>query len=113
MSTEERLERLEKENRRLRKFASLGVILIASAVIAGASMKAGSAETIKARTFIVEDEGGNIRATLGLDKKNEVFLAFFDVNGKSRMAIHQEQAVKAGTAVRETIRRLAVPGTRR
>ena len=112
MSTEERLERLEKENRRLRKFMSLAMILIASVVIAGASLQAGSAETIKARTFMVEDESGNIRATLGLDKRNEVFLAFFDANGNSRMAIHQEQHTKAGTAVRETIRRFAIPGSR-
>lgn len=113
---EERLNRLEGENWRLRRILSLAGVVFASVVVIGASVGAGTSEVLKARKFVLEDEKGNIRATLGLDKNNEAFLALFDQSGKARAAFMQEpeaQFEKTGVGVpKDTIRRYAIPRTR-
>jgi len=62
-----RLERVEKENRRMKQVA-LGVLVIAGSVILMGQARPNKNKTIEAERFIVRDERGIVRAEFGLDE---------------------------------------------
>jgi hypothetical protein len=67
---EGRLDRLERENRRLKRLlgAGLGALVIVSLTgPAAARALAPPAAQIEAQRFVVRDAAGRVRATLGLD----------------------------------------------
>ena len=56
-----RLERLEKQNRRIKQIGALALILIASVLLMG---QASSKRTVEANQFMLKDTSGRLRATL-------------------------------------------------
>jgi len=83
MTIEERLEKLEKELIRGRRFnrwllAGLGLVIVAW--IVGWAFRPG--REVSARRFILEDNNGKLRATLQLDKDGPR-LRLYDENGKT------------------------------
>lgn len=65
MSTlENRIERLERTNRRL-SFALLGLSILAGLGASFAELRSASFDTVRARSFVVEDEAGNLRGIFG------------------------------------------------
>jgi hypothetical protein len=80
----ERLEKVERENRR---FRIVGTVLVLSVLV----FLFGAAETgkrsIAANEFILQDNHGNTRARLSVDSKQHVALTFLDEGGHEQMSL--------------------------
>jgi len=103
MTTEERLENLERELARTKRrnrwlvavvgLAVVGLILAWTWNKTTATVQAqavgGAEKVIRANAFILEDENGKTRARLGLGLNNAgpVALDLFDENGKDRVEL--------------------------
>lgn len=113
MTPEERIEKLERANQKLHRLVSWMIILIASAVIVGASGKAPIPDVIQAKQFVLVDQKGNVRGSMGLDGDGKAYLALFDARGKNRALLYEESYTKTGPstppAVRDSIYRYAIP----
>ncbi|MBX9627175.1 MAG: hypothetical protein K2X82_25455 [Gemmataceae bacterium] len=79
MDLRERVERLERENQRLKRLGLAG--LLAAAAVAATGYAAADKGTTEARQFVVVDEKGKPRATLGM-RGDEVALILTDKDGK-------------------------------
>jgi hypothetical protein len=64
---QDRLLKLEKQNRRLKQLGVAALIGVAALVVMG---QAPSKKTIEANEFILRDDGGNVRARLFVTAKN-------------------------------------------
>jgi len=73
-----RLDRLEKENRRLKRLGLAALLIAAAAVVMGQSP---SRRTVEANEFVLRDASGSIRATLKM-KEGEPLLTLLGSNGK-------------------------------
>ncbi len=76
MTIEQRLSRLERQNRRL-KFGGMFLLLGIGAVFLMGQAK-GVPEEIKARKFTLVDEAGDTRAILGITTMDTASLSFWD-----------------------------------
>ncbi|MFH1748059.1 MAG: hypothetical protein ABIG44_13570 [Planctomycetota bacterium] len=86
MNIEERIERLERANRRM-KVVALGLlaVLLGAGLVAGpAVQQAASPRVIEASGFRLVDNSGKTRAMLVVSKEGPVGLSFLDENGKMR-----------------------------
>jgi len=80
----ERLEKLEKRNRRLERAITCLVIFVGCLVLASASAHKG--RTVEARQIALKDEAGNTRAVLGMRSAGPG-LALYDANGNKVQAL--------------------------
>jgi len=79
----ERIEKLERQNRRLKQLGIVALIAAASLVVMG---EAPLKKTIEANEFILRDNSGNVRARLSVDEKfSTTQLVLFDKEGKPRI----------------------------
>ncbi|MFA5107880.1 MAG: hypothetical protein WC497_06215 [Patescibacteria group bacterium] len=90
MTTEERLEKLEREltatQRRNRWTLGCGAVLILGCLTIAATP--GDNRIIRANSFILEDENGKTRASLSMGKdRGGPGLAMYDENGKTRAVL--------------------------
>lgn len=88
MTTEERLEILEKKLKYTKcysYFLICGVILAVLSSIAIWVLNFTPRKDIRARQFTLVDEANNTRALLAVDKKNNTVLDMCDEHGKSRV----------------------------
>ena len=106
MTTEERLGRLEQELARAKRLNRRLLALIGSALVlfvitwaathatrpAQAQDAANAQKVIRANSFIVEDENGKPRATLGMND-GVAMLALYDENGKTRVTLDAKPAL--------------------
>ena len=76
MDIEQRVERLERENRRLKLAGAAVVAVLLAVALVGAVMPQ---EIIEARGFRVTDENGELRAEMGTDR-----ISYYDENGNTR-----------------------------
>ncbi len=79
----ERLEVLERQNRRLRR---AGLVVM---VLAGAALLIGQAQPkwkVEAKRFVLKDASGSVRAELGIAEHGPL-LAFYDANGTRRAVL--------------------------
>lgn len=74
----ERVEKVEKQNRRLKQIG-LGVAVLAGAVLLMG--QARSNRTIEAEKFVLKDANGRIRARLGMEADDRPTLALLDAKG--------------------------------
>ena len=79
-----RLRRLERENRGLRTFCGLLLLLTVGGIGARVTAQPRSAQAITARSFVVEDADGKIRASFALRGLQPV-LSLFDEKGAERV----------------------------
>ena len=96
-TTEERLEKLERTTRRYRlALAGPGIAVLAGVVIwvaircvspAQAQNPVGAGKVIRARQFILEDENGETRAALYVDKDGPT-LGLTDEKGQARAMLY-------------------------
>ena len=86
-----RLDRLERENQRLKRLGALALIGLAALVIMGQATSAPVANTIEAERFVLRDASGHARASLGVRPDGTAALALADDT-------HQERAVFTVTA---------------
>jgi hypothetical protein len=78
-----RLEAVEKENRRLKRGASLALLGLGSLVLMGQA-RSGSSKTIEAERFVLKDETGNTRSYWGINPNGGVGMGFL---GRSRVML--------------------------
>jgi hypothetical protein len=79
----ERVERLEKQNRKLKHAGVVALILAAAVFLMG---QTAQKKTVEANEFILRDANGNLRAALGVDKDG-TGLFLWDAAGKIRAAL--------------------------
>jgi hypothetical protein len=82
MTTEQRLERLERENRWMRRIGAVGVAVAAAVFLIGQG-KENELPDLEVRSLTVKDEAGVVRARLKTDR-GLTGLAFLDKHGKDR-----------------------------
>ena len=80
----ERLETLEKQNRRLKQAVALFMIFVSSLVLMSAAGHKG--RTVEAQQIALKDEAGNTRAILGMRSAGPG-LALYDGNGDKVQAL--------------------------
>jgi hypothetical protein len=80
----QRLERVERESRRLK---CIGVVVLAGIVGAVLMGQAKANRVVQAEKFVVQDASGRARAELGAAPDGRAALVFFDRNGRSRIEL--------------------------
>jgi hypothetical protein len=80
-----RLEKVERQNRRLRAGGSLALVLIVA--LAALGQVAPSGKVVSAERFEVRDSGGKLRSLLAVIDDGVPALAFYDADGKGRALI--------------------------
>ena len=82
MTTEERLEQVERElaraKRGMRRGVIAGAVLLACLVLAAAQSSRPVADVVTAREFVLVDENGTMRAALTTNKTGIVWFALLD-----------------------------------
>jgi hypothetical protein len=86
----DRLDRLERENRQIRKTAALLVLVIFAAMLSGQSSPPDASKGIEAQQFTVKDANGTARASWGINSTGAVVLGFMDADGKARLTLSVE-----------------------
>lgn len=80
-----RLDRVERENRRLKKAGVVALAVIAAVVLMG---QVKAKKVVEAEKFVLRNNGGIIRAMLSVrENHNLANLAFFDEAGSIRIAL--------------------------
>jgi hypothetical protein len=80
-SLSERVERLERENRGLKRIGALALAGAVAILVAGAD----AGKLIEAERFVLKDKGGRKRAELSSDSDGSASLSLFDRSGKVRL----------------------------
>jgi hypothetical protein len=75
-----RLDKVERENRILKRFALVVLLLITAAVGMG---QAPTGRTLEAERFVLKDQAGRMRAEIIMDASGTPSLDFFDEKGKA------------------------------
>ena len=101
MDLEQRIERLERENRRLKLAGGAVVAVLFGAACVGAVIPRQIQDVIEAREFYEDDEDDNVRAAMSADAiryldengtvrvgLSEVGIGYWDENGAIRATIH-------------------------
>jgi hypothetical protein len=76
-----RVERLERENRRWKRAATLGLLLVATAALLGQAAPPGVAKALEAERINLRDAGGNLRAVLGTSPDGATSLLLYNATG--------------------------------
>ena len=77
---DERLRKLERENRWLKRAGAAVLLVFGTVLIMG---QAPASRTVQAQSFELRDASGNLRASLAL-KDGEPLLAFYDTGSTSQ-----------------------------
>lgn len=88
----ERLNRLEQENRSLKclfraTLAGIGILIAALIMLGAAQSHDGAFDTITCKHFVFQDEAGRKRIEMKADPDGQVGQNFFDVNGNGRILL--------------------------
>ena len=79
-----RLEKVERQNRRLKTAGIAVLVLAAAGLLMGQAMP--KARTVEAEGFVLKDERGEVRAKLAMDKGRPM-LALSDEHGMPRVGL--------------------------
>jgi len=82
-----RLDRLERENRRLKLVGGLALLGMAALTVMGQTAPTSVANTLEAERFVLRDGAGNVRATLGLRPDGTAALALADDTQQDRAVL--------------------------
>jgi hypothetical protein len=114
-----RMEALERDNRRLRRYGVMMLTVLAIFLGVGASLLyfsgayglPGSPQMVAARQFLLRDARGTIRGTWGTGEDGSVRLALNDDQGRQRIRLSLLEDGSAGLTFADTAdRKLAVLG---
>jgi len=83
----ERLDRLERENRRWRRAGTGVLIVIAAFALMGQAIQGRVPKAMEAERFVLRDTGGRVRAALGMEADGSVGLWLLDSAGKTRAGV--------------------------
>jgi hypothetical protein len=89
----QRLERLERDNRRWKYVAGVAVACLGLAMLLGAApgKKAKIPDEVRARRFVLVDAADNARAELAATAANQPQLILLDEAGRSRLMLSLSQ----------------------
>ena len=116
----ERLDRLERENRRLRRFGNM--TLVGIAIVLGVTLAVfwysgrfgfggGVPESLAARQFTIRDAKGSTRGTWGIGEDGTVRFVLSDVQGRPRVRLSLLPDGSSGLSFADTTdRKLVVLG---
>jgi hypothetical protein len=79
-----RLDRLERENRRLKRTGAVALVGIAALVLMGQTTPGEVANVLEAKQFVLRDSRGDTRAVLALGPDGSVGLGLSDKAGTAR-----------------------------
>jgi hypothetical protein len=114
-----RLDELERDNRRLRRYTTMMFVVTAMVLGLGAALiwysvrsgLPGSPTTVSASQFVLRDAQGNVRGAWGLDKEGSVRFALSDAGERQRVRLSLLQDGSAGLSFSDSAdRKLAVLG---
>lgn len=83
----ERLSRLERENRWLKRVGGVALLGVAAMVLMGQATPRKTAKAIEAEEFILRDGTGKERATMRVSPDGSPSLGLVDKDGKKRVAL--------------------------
>ena len=86
----ERLEKVEKQNRRLKSAVIVGFVLLGIVSVVLIINQTYPKNTVEAERFVLLDKAGNVRAGLGVWEDGMTGLVIRDVNGKIRVKLGRE-----------------------
>jgi hypothetical protein len=85
-----RLDRLERENRRLKRTGAVALVGIAALVLMGQTTPGEVANVVEAKQFVLRDSRGDTRAVLALGPDGSVGLGLSDKAGTA--GAHPDQS---------------------
>jgi len=94
---QERLLKLEMQNRKLKRAGGAALIVAASLLLMGQTSRTkpvltGQSNTVEANQFVLKDKGGKVRATFSIDERPDnsgpVQLVFYGGDGKERVRLN-------------------------
>ena len=97
---EQRLDRVERENRLLKRIGAVAVAFIAALILMGQATPSRVAKVVEAEHFVLRDARGTARAVLNVSG-NSVNLALADHEGKHRAVLYVLDDGTAGLALRD------------
>ena len=97
---EQRLDRVERENRLLKRAGVLTLAVIAAVVLMGQATPSRVAKVVEAENFVLRDGSGTARAILNVSG-GSVNLALADRQGKHRAVLYVMDDGTAGLALRD------------
>jgi hypothetical protein len=72
----QRLDRLERENRRLKRIGGVVLVTLAAVVLMGQATPGKVAKVVEAEKFVLRDRAGQLRATLAADANVATFALY-------------------------------------
>ncbi len=84
---QDRLLKLESQNRRLKQLGFAALIVVTSLAVMG---QAPSPKTVEAHEFILRDDSGNVRAKLSMNEHANPEMVFLDEKGGARIKLEGE-----------------------
>lgn len=114
-----RLEHLERDNRRLRRYAATMLVVVAMVLGLGAALiyysvrsgLPGSPHSVSARQYVLRDAKGEVRGAWGLGEDGAVRFVLSDASGRQRVRLSLLQDGSAGLSFADSAdRKLAVLG---
>jgi hypothetical protein len=114
-----RLDEIERDNRRLRRYTTTMLVVVAMVLGLGAALiwysvrsgLPGSPMTVSARQFVLRDGSGNVRGAWGLGEDGAIRLVMSDDEGRQRVRISLLKDGSAGLSFADSAdRKLAVFG---
>ena len=115
----DRLSDLERDNRRLRRYAGAMLVVVAMVLGLGAALiyysvrsgLPGSSQTLAARQFVLRDAEGTTRGAWGFSEDGSVRFVLSDASGRQRVRLSLLQDGSAGLSFADSAdRKLAVLG---
>jgi hypothetical protein len=114
-----RLDELERDNRRLKRYTTMMLVVIALVLGLGAALVfysgkvglPGSPQTVSAQQFVLRDSKGTVRGAWGTGDDGSVRIALSDDHGRQRVRLSLLEDGSAGLSFADTAdRKLAVLG---
>ena len=82
-----RLDRVERENRWLKRIGALALIGASALAVMGQAGSSNVAKVVEAEKFVVRDANGGVGAVLGVTTDNNSGLEIRDKNGKAGVTL--------------------------
>jgi hypothetical protein len=96
----QRLDRVERENRLLKRIGAVTVAFVAAVILMGQATPSKVAKVVEAENFVLRDSSGTARAVLNVSG-GSVNLALADQQGKHRAVLYVLDDGTAGLALRD------------
>jgi len=85
-----RLDRIERENRRLKRLWGTTMLLVVALALMGQSAPSNVPKVLEAERFTVRDPNGTPRASWGIGSTGALVMGMNDKNGKTRITLSVE-----------------------